>query len=257
MTRISGGFTWGIQVAFMSNSRQITRVMKYNNIIEHTQILKTMRILTATALLSIFLTSCSKDRLTASGEKTTEARTLSAFTGIDTEGSSDIHIAYGAEFKVTLSGSNNLIPYFKTEVVGSTLHLGYKNVNVRRDDVQVYVTLPEINYISVNGSGDIDLSGQFPVLDRFEVFISGSGEVEAENTLAVNDALVKISGSGEADLKRLQSNNAEVHISGSGNARISVSEKLKARISGSGEVYYLGSPQIDSQVSGSGKLVKL
>ncbi|HMI04723.1 MAG TPA: head GIN domain-containing protein [Pedobacter sp.] len=216
-----------------------------------------MRILTATALLSIFLTSCSKDKLTASGEKTTETRALSAFTGVDTDGSSDIHIACGTEFKVTLSGSNNLIPYFKTEVVGSTLHLGYKNVNVRRDDVQVYVTLPAINYLSINGSGDIGLSGQFPALDRFEVSISGSGEVEAEQIIVANEASVKISGSGEADLKKLQSKNAEVHISGSGDAKVSVSEKLKARISGSGELYYLGSPQIDSQISGSGKLIKL
>jgi len=209
------------------------------------------------AFISIFFISCSKDRLTASGDKKTETRNLREFTGVEADGSTDIHISYGAEFKVTLNGSDNLLPYFKTEVVGSTLKLGYERVNVRHDDVQVYVTLPAINYVSINGSGDVDIRGLFPLLDVFQLSINGSGEIDAEDVITTEEAIIKISGSGEADLKKLQSKRAEVNISGSGDAKISVSETLKARISGSGEIHYYGSPVIDSQISGSGKLVKL
>lgn len=216
-----------------------------------------MKALLSLVFISIFFISCSKDRLTASGDKKTEVRTLREFSGVDAEGSSDVHISYGTEFKVTLKGSDNLLPYFKTEVVGSTLKMGYERVNVRHDDVQVYITLPAINYVSVNGSGDVSISGQFPILNVFQVSINGSGEVEAEDVITADEAIVKISGSGEADLKKVLSKQAEVNISGSGDAKISVSEKLKARISGSGKVYYYGSPVIDSQISGSGKLVKL
>jgi len=215
-----------------------------------------MRTIILLAFTSLFLISCSKDRLTASGDKTTETRTVKEFTGVESDGGNDVHISYGAEFKVVLKGSNNLLPYFKTEVTGSTLRLGYERVNVRQDDVQVYVTLPLINYIAVSGSADVDINGAFPQLNYFQVSISGSGEVEAEDVLNVKEAVIKISGSGEADLKKVQSKTAEVNISGSGDAKISVEQSLKARISGSGKVYYSGSPQIDSQISGSGKLIK-
>lgn len=209
------------------------------------------------AILSACLISCNKDRLTASGDKSTETRTVKQFTGIESSGANDIHISYGTEFRVMLKGSDNFLPYFKTEVLGNTLRLGYERVNVKHDDVEIYVTLPALNYISLSGSGDATISGSFPQLNVLQVLISGSAELEAENSLQTDELLVKISGSGEVDLKRVQSNSAELSISGSGEAKIGACQHLKARISGSGKVYYTGTPLIDSQISGSGKLLKL
>jgi len=201
--------------------------------------------------------SCSKDRLTASGDKKTEERELRNFSGIESDGSTDVHLSYGTSYKVTVMGSDNLLPYFKTEVRGGVLKMGYERVNVKRDDIQVYVTLPAVNYIAISGSGDVDLSGTFGPSDDLEISISGSGEVEAENIFNVKRTKIRISGSGEADLKRLVTEQADIDISGSGDARIGVSGLLKARISGSGKVYYSGSPQVDAQVSGSGKVIKI
>jgi len=216
-----------------------------------------MKDFAALAILSACLISCSKDRLTASGDKSTETRTVKQFTGIESSGANDIHISYGTEFRVMLKGSDNLLPYFKTEVLGNTLRLGYERVNVKHDDVEIYVTLPALNYISLSGSGDATISGSFPQLNVLQVLISGSAELEAENSLQTDELLVKISGSGEVDLKRVQSNSAELSISGSGEAKIGACQHLKARISGSGKVYYTGTPLIDSQIGGSGKLLKL
>jgi len=215
-----------------------------------------MKTLILFALSSLLLISCSKDRLTASGDKTTETRELRDFSGVKSSGANDVHITYGEEFKVTLKGSDNLVPYFKTEVVGNTLHLGYERVNVRRDDIEVFVTLPEIQYVSVSGSGSVDIYGSFPEVEFFDVAISGSGEVEIEDPFEANESVIKISGSGEADLERLTANHAEINISGSGDAKLRVAETLKARISGSGKIYYKGNPQVDSHISGSGKVIK-
>lgn len=215
-----------------------------------------MKTITSFVLLGLLFISCSKDRLTASGDKITQVREVRDFTGVDADGSTDIHISYGTEFKVTLKGSDNLIPYFKTEVIGRNLHLGYERVNVRHDDIQVYVTLPAIQYINLSGSAHVDISGGFPLIDHLQVVVSGSGEVEAEDAVEVAEAEISISGSGEADLKKVSTAEAAVHVSGSGDARISVTDFLKARISGSGKIYYSGNPQLDSQISGSGKLIK-
>ena len=217
----------------------------------------TMKALILFALSSLLLISCTKDRLTASGDKTTETRSLRSFTGVKSSGANDVHITYGTEFKVTIKGSDNLIPYFETEVIGSTLHLGYERINVRRDDIEVFVTLPEIQYVSVSGSGSVDIYGDFPAVDFFDLSISGSGEVEVEDALEADETVIRISGSGEADLEKLTTNYADVNISGSGDARLRVQETLKARISGSGKIYYKGNPQVDSQISGSGRVIKL
>lgn len=216
-----------------------------------------MRTITLLTLAVLFLTSCSKDRLTASGDKTTETRNPGTFTGINGSGSNNIHVDYGNEFKVILKGSNNLIPHFKTEIMGSTLYLSYNRVNVQHDDIEIFVTMPAINYVSLSGSGEVDIRGAFPETELFKLNISGSGEVEVDNAFSVKKADINISGSGEADLAKLDSKQADIDVSGSGDVKIKVQDVLKARISGSGKIYYLGSPQLDTKVSGSGKVIKL
>ena len=216
-----------------------------------------MKNLIILAFAAIVFSSCSKERISASGDKITETRSPGTFTGVNSAGGNDVHISYGTEYKVTLRGSDNLIPHFKTEIMSNILYLKYDGVNVNRDDIDIHITLPLINYISLNGSGEIDIKGQFPEADKFKVNISGSGEVDLENTLTANETTVSISGSGEADLERLETKIADIDISGSGDAKINVTESLKARISGSGKIYYFGSPAIDSKISGSGKVIKL
>ncbi|TKC09296.1 GIN domain-containing protein [Pedobacter frigoris] len=188
------------------------------------------------ACAAIVFTSCSKDRIAASGDKITETRNPGNFTGINGSGSSNIHVSHGSEYKVVLKGSDNLVPRFKTEVMNNILYLKYEHVNVHRDDIEIFITLPVINYVSLSGSGEIDIKDAFPANDSFKV---------------------NISGSGEADLEKLEAKKADIDISGSGDAKIKVLENLKARISGSGKIYYLGNPVIDSKISGSGKVIKL
>lgn len=214
------------------------------------------KILLYTAFACLLM-ACSKDKLTANGDKTTETRQPGNFTGVNTNGSTAIHISYGAEHQVVLKGSNNLIPYYKTEIVNGILYLGYQKASVQHDDVEAFVTLPFLNNISLSGSSDVDISGQFPTMETLKVSISGSGAIEANDLLTARATNISISGSGEADLKKLNTKKADVDLSGSGEVKIGVEEQLKVRISGSGKVQYLGAPEIDSKISGSGKLIKL
>jgi hypothetical protein len=216
--------------------------------------MKKMLLYTAFACL---LAACSKDKLTASGDKITETRQPGIFTGVNTSGSTTIHISYGSEHKVVLKGSSNLIPYYKTEIINGVLYLGYQKASVQHDDIEAFVTLPFLNIISLSGSSDVDIAGQFPIIETLKVSISGSGEVEANDPLTAKETNISISGSGEAALKKLGTKKADIDMSGSGSVKIGVEQHLKVRISGSGKVEYLGTPEIDSKISGSGKLTKL
>jgi hypothetical protein len=207
--------------------------------------------------ISILFIGCSKDKLTASGDKMTETRYPGEFTGVNTSGSSPVKIIYGAEYKVELKGSNNLIPRFKTNLINGTLYIGYENASVQHDDIEVYVTLPLIRKVVLSGSGKISIEGTFRSVNELKLSISGSGDILVKDPFDSDESLVNISGSGKADLLKVNSKKAEVDISGSGNASLQVQDKLEANISGSGKIYYIGSPDVDADISGSGKVIKL
>lgn len=216
-----------------------------------------MKQLIIIATLFCLFTSCTKDRLTANGDHITTIREVSNFTAIRSIGAHPIEIKYGNEFKVVLKGSNNLLPYFKTEVNNNKLYLGYENANVEHDDVQVEVTLPVLKSISLSGSSKVDISGDFPLIGFFNIDVSGSGTILLNNNLNADDLDVTISGSGDVGLEKLAAKRADISISGSGNAYLKVEDNLKANISGSGKVYYAGNPEVESRISGSGKVIKV
>ncbi|ETZ22958.1 head GIN domain-containing protein [Pedobacter sp. V48] len=215
-----------------------------------------MRNLLLYVYISLLFISCSKDRLTASGDKITEERNPGNFTGINASGSNPVHVVYGTDFKVVLKGSDNLVPHFKTKVMSSVLYLEYERTSVQHDDIEVFITMPLIDRVSLSGSGEVEIKGQFPDVDTFRASLSGSGEIEVDETFNARQAKVDISGSGNADLEKLNVKNADIDISGSGDVKIKVQELLKAAISGSGKVYYWGTPQVNSDISGSGKVIK-
>jgi hypothetical protein len=208
-------------------------------------------------IISIFmLTSCAKDRLTANGDRITETRSLDEFTSLRVSGANRVKVSYGNEYKVLLKGSSNLIPYFETKLDGKILNLSYKNANVNRDDIEIFVTMPLIKGASLSGSGGLEIDGSFASIHEFDLSISGSGDASVNQDFLINKMNVRISGSGKAFFQKAIAKEADIDVSGSGDVHLQVSDYLKARISGSGEVYYKGNPQLDSKISGSGKLIK-
>ncbi len=216
-----------------------------------------MKHLILLSIISIFmLSSCTKDRLTANGDRITETRTLNEFNSLSISGANRVYVSYGNEYKVVLKGSSNLLPYFKTTLDGKKLNLSYKNANVNHDDIEIFVTMPLIKGASVSGSGGVDIDGSFAAINEFDLSVSGSGDVSVNHELKVEDIEIHISGSGKVFFQKAIAKEADIDISGSGDVHIQVVDFLKARISGSGEIYYKGNPQLDTKISGSGKLIK-
>ncbi len=210
------------------------------------------------ALTGLILSSCTKDRLRGNGDVITETRSTREFTSVRSSGSTRVHIQYGPEFRVELQGSSNLVPRFKTRVINGVMELGYDNIwNVHRDDIVVYLTMPEISGVSQSGSGRTTVAGAFPQVRSFRASLSGSGQLEIQNEIVCRYLSASLSGSGKVRLRNLVADEAEVKISGSGTAWVTALDLLKVRISGSGDVYYAGNPEIDEEISGSGDIRKL
>lgn len=219
---------------------------------------------------------CSIMVLPAMAEK--EVRDVSEFSKISLRISGKLYLEQGDRQRVEIVAKSSTLEDIVTEVKDDELIIRFKNNNVfwrsfNPGSIEIYVSVPEIEGLSVSGSGDIiagdritsrrmslAVSGSGNIkldelhTDQVKASVSGSGGLEIGSGGMAEEFEASISGSGSVKAADFEAKNVEVHVSGSGNCSIHAVETLKARVAGSGSVYYSGSPQIDSSVSGSGRV---
>lgn len=192
------------------------------------------------------------------------------FTGVKLNCEAKVFITQGDTFEVVAKGESNIIDELELDVQDDTWTIEFDHC-VKSYDLEIYITMPTIAYLSVSGSGDIRGENFFTAQDvvlrvsgsgslclglnaeDVDGKISGSGRVELEGEAENLD--FDISGSGDLKAFNLPVEKADISISGSGDASVHVLEVLDVRISGSGDVYYKGYPTINSNISGSGDVV--
>jgi Putative auto-transporter adhesin, head GIN domain len=201
------------------------------------------------------LCSCSKQRISGNGSTITETRNISGFTAISASGSTNIYVSRGTTFKVEVRGYSNLVPYYETRLVNNILELGYKqNVNIKNDNTVALITLPELDGLSLSGSGSITTTGAFNGHANFSATVSGSGNIYFSSG-TTQYFYSKINGSGGIYMLNMIADKADATIAGSGNTEITANNQLKVKITGSGKVYYRGNPVITTNITGSGAVV--
>lgn len=181
----------------------------------------------------------------------------------------------GSAFSVVLRGDRDLLDDIETYVRNGKLYIRKDNWTFARNkSLEAHVIMPEIEGLSVSGSGHLytkgnvecdDLylavsgSGNIDIehlsADEMDISVSGSGSVDIEGQGA-DMAEISVSGSGDVDVSVFRVDVVEVNISGSGSCNVWAEERLEARVSGSGDIYYKGNPNIDARTSGSGRIRK-
>src|SRR6188768_3639746 len=102
------------------------------------QKINAMRKLFAVIAASTIFLSCNKTVIHGEGNVVSAERNVSYFSGIEISGSNNIFISYAPEVSVSISGYDNLVSHYVTEVRDDKLSLHYdENTNVRNDNVQV------------------------------------------------------------------------------------------------------------------------
>jgi hypothetical protein len=205
-----------------------------------------------------------------------EMREVSPFSKIALRISAKVYVTQGEKQSVKIVADSETLEEIITEVKDRTLHIRFPTDNIfKRWDpgkIEIYITVPEVDGLTVSGSGDIfsediktrilDLvvsgSGNIKLeklnAEKVDASISGSGNINIKEGGVAEELKVRISGSGNVDARGFEAKNVSVQTSGSGNCSIASNGEIKARISGSGNVYYSGNPAIDSSVSGSGSV---
>ncbi len=203
----------------------------------------------------------------------------SGFSELSFAVAGNVYLRQGNDEKVEVDCSDEVFERLEFEKSGDRLTIKRKGKwnwrdSFRNSDLDVYITMKDIERISVSGSGNVSSEEQLDT-DDLRLSVSGSGDIELD--LKSRDIVMRISGSGDINLsgtsentearisgsgkiraEDMEAKSFEASISGSGSCYVTVTEEVIANISGSGRVYYNGNPdRIISNSSGSGRIKKL
>ncbi len=194
--------------------------------------------------------------------QTKETRNVGTFTKIGFRVPGKLILKQGSPQSVVLEGDKEILDKIETEVDGNRLTIGredkwsWKDWGWRDDKrITVYVTMSNIEGISVSGSGDLVGSGKFSTGD-LELKVSGSGSLDIEAD-AKGEVKADVSGSGDLSVKgSCQSFDSGVSGSGKVNVSGTITGLADISVSGSGKVVATGTAQqIKATISGSGKVL--
>ena len=195
---------------------------------------------------------------------------ISEFSGVEIKTSTNVFITQGPVFEVVAKGEQNIIDLLDTDVRNDVWEIDFNDC-VKNFSLEIFITMPEIDYLEISGLGEIWGDNFFEVDDitlrisgsgdmclglfaqNIDARISGSGEMDLEGETDNLD--FKVTGSGDLDGFPLIAKEADINITGSGDVSVTTLEFLKVRISGSGDVFYKGFPELNVDITGSGDLV--
>jgi len=244
------------------------------------------------AFASVF--SCDKiDRIEGMGPIVETIIEVDDFKGIESEIAATIHLTQGDEIELMAKGHQNIIDRLRTRVNNDRLNIDLENGSYKDFELTLYITIPDLNFLKVDGAGSFKASA-FEV-EKMRCEIDGTGSIDFESTLALTgDFRMDIDGSGDTYIQNLQANDvkvnvdgagditlrgvaknlevhidglgdvqafvlecktAEVYVNGLGKTEVMATEALEVDIDGIGNVYYKGEPTINKSIDGLGKLI--
>lgn len=190
----------------------------------------------------------------------------------------DLTVRYGPQPALVVRGEQRLLQNIETSASGDTLRISTRGLMLRhRQPLEVEVTLPMLDALSVDGSGNtrvngfsgerialsLDGSGRVQFNGRYRqarVVLHGSGDLslDAGNSDSIEAELMgsgaislagatrrfklEASGSGTLDAQRLRADEAQLRQTGSGSATVTVHDTVTASVSGSGDIDVHGEP---------------
>jgi hypothetical protein len=184
-------------------------------------------------------------------------KTLDPFESLIISGGVQAFIQKGEKQSIKIKGNKDHITNLKMSVENGVATFLLENTMYDHDELTLYITLPNIKEVSVNGSGLIRIEG-FEKLKYLVAEINGSGDIVLDETSSVKGKLtVAINGSGDFSGLNAKVQYAEVDISGSGEVSVFPKEHLRIEINGSGDVKYMGNPKVETDINGSGDVIKV
>ena len=199
------------------------------------------------------------------------------FNGIVIEDGMDIFLELGSTPKIVIKGGENLLPKVKWRFDSTTLILANENTcNWTRDyeRIQVYITTPELDYITHNGYGNITSLSTLGTRFLLMKLISSSGDVslnlDSKQVYIISNSLstLKLTGNtdylsighyyndGIFDGEYLNAKRVKIDHKGYNQMKIRVLDSLSGDIFLNGKVeYFTSGAHVDVKVHEHGSLI--
>ena len=206
-------------------------------------------------LLPVLATGCHHGRfaeIKGNGKRELQKRQVASFTSISTNGAFTIEITCQKDLSLEVEGDENVLGFVSTEVGNNILRLDNKQSYSVSEPVRVKISVPNLEGLSVNGAGHIDVKGIKN--DKFEIDTNGAPSITVSGTTRMVD--IAASGAGKVDTQNLHATRAVVDARGVARIDLDVSDQLDVEISGPSSVTYSGNPAVNKNIHGPGKLTR-
>lgn len=185
-----------------------------------------------------------------------QVRDVAQFKKISLAVAGKLYLKQGSPQRVELEADDEVLERIVTEVHDGRLKITRKDNRPKSDGkIIAYVTVPDIEAVTVSGSGEV--VGQSKIkTDDLDLKVSGSGSLTLDIE-ASGDVEAGVSGSGRMNLSgRCES--LESDVAGSGKVVLSTTIRQSADfgVSGSGKIEAKGTAdQVKAAIAGSGKVL--
>lgn len=168
------------------------------------------------------------------------------FDKLDLSGSGTIIYTQAPADSILIEGKPEDIKLLELTQEGSTVHIGWKDRNVKRfrngahGRINIYVSSLNLTDVHLSGSSDfhakklikvddlrISSSGASDIkIDRIEgnsikVGTSGAGDIEIDSA-AINTFFARTSGAGDIEASLYNTDEVDIHVSGAGDVNLDV-----------------------------------
>ncbi len=221
-------------------------------------------------ILAILLFGSSCERCRQGIGKTTEKTIqLENFDEISIDIPGKIYIRQSNSYQVKVECNENLMSILDFEVSRKKLRLKSTNCIDGFTDLNVYVSVPNLEKITVNSDARLYTQSNFKIKD-FKLEVNGAGTAKLDlNCKDLETELngmakikysgqckkheIEINGTGSVNTYKMITQELEIELNGSGTGKVSASEKLDISVNGVGTVYYAGKPEkLNTQINGLG-----
>ena len=227
------------------------------------QMMKKLLITLAAGLLAVscviniggmsFVGNCTEE-----GIDYVDTREVAAFKAISTSLPCNVYYSLAEKQEVRVESTEEFAGKVITEVENGTLKLKLEEGRYPKLILRVVVSSPDIERLTVSGSGNIIHEGALHASKDLSLRVSGSGDIQAGDIDSQEfDAVV--SGSGRLRIASLACTGFAGHVGGSGSERIDniTCDGLDVSVSGSGHIT-IDKAKVDgdvkARISGSGRI---
>jgi hypothetical protein len=210
---------------------------------------KTGLLITLAVMVSL-IGGCHLNQVAGSGNRAKQKREVASFNSISTNGAFEIDVTCQQAVGLEIAGDDNILSLVSTDVSNNVLHIKNLRSYSISDPIKLKISVPNLEGISVNGAGRIDIAGLKN--EKFEIDANGAPTIKVSGETKLVD--IDANGAGKIDTHRLRASKAVVDSKGVSRVDVRAVDQLDVTISGPSHVTYEGNPVVNKTINGPGKI---